>query len=136
MTVNDKGNIGLTKVMSDLTEKGYSVFLPIADTSCVDLIAADEGMNIKKIQIKYRKVNKFGVICVQTRSVVNGKSIPIPLEQIDLWAIYCPDTKQIYYLSSDILKGKSVLSLRVDKEVRKCEQTTFADQFTDIKKVW
>ncbi len=136
MNVNDKGNIGFANVLADLVNNGYFVFIPIADTTSVDLIAADKGMNLKRIQIKYRKINKNGVISVSTESIVNGKRVSADFSQTDIWAIYCPDNKKIYYLSSDFLKGKTGVSLRESACSKIANTMTFAEDFLDIKKVW
>ena len=53
MTTNDKGNIGLAKTISDLTEKGFQVFLPLTDTSIIDMIISSKSLVIKKLQVKY-----------------------------------------------------------------------------------
>ena len=52
MTTNDKGNIGLAKVITDLTVKGYQVFLPLSDTSIIDLIISNKDLILKKITNK------------------------------------------------------------------------------------
>ena len=115
MNTNKKGDIGLANVIADVTNKGYFLFLPFSDTTSVDLIIADEGMKLNRIQIKYVSVDKKGGLRIPTCTVVNGKKVPVDLTQIDVWAIYCPDTKKIYYVPTKELVGKtSVMILRVN----------------------
>ena len=97
MTTNDKGNIGLAKVISDFTEKLYQVFLPLTDTSIIDLIIVNKELVSKKIQIKYLSLSKIGSLLIQCESVINGKRILNDFSKIDGIAIYCSDNKQIYY---------------------------------------
>ena len=64
MNVNEKGNIGLIKVIADLYSKGYHCFTPFDDHCAVDLIALDKngkhtdyklniGLLVEVIDMKY-----------------------------------------------------------------------------------
>lgn len=97
-TVNGKGVIGLVKVTADLVTKGYEVFSPISDHSPVDLVAGDSSMRLSRVQVKYRKIDSRGLICVSLDSVVNGKRVPVDTSKIDCWAIHCPNLETIYYV--------------------------------------
>lgn len=109
MNVNQKGNIGLIKVMSDLYDKGYHCFTPFDDHSPVDLISMDKNGVCKRLQVKYRSLNaKKNTYEVSARSVVNGKTIPIDRTLIDGWAIYLSDEDKIIYMSVDFMDGKGV----------------------------
>lgn len=93
-----KGDIGVTKVISDLTEKGYAVSVPISEHLPYDLIFEDENGNLKKIQIKYRK---NGCISNTTTHVgSNGKSIVKVYQKkdFDYYAIYLPDIRECVYV--------------------------------------
>jgi hypothetical protein len=135
ITTNKKGNIGLIKVMLDLTMKGYFIFTPISDTTCVDLIASDEKMNLKKFQIKYKTLNN-GCLTIRTSSVVNGKNIPIDLTKIDIWAIYCKDNDKVYYIPSNMLIGKTRIKLRVDKPKTSMKTIIYASNYEKIDYLW
>jgi hypothetical protein len=114
MNTNEKGNRGLAHVVTDVIEKGYFVFLPFTDTTHVDLIIADKTMKTYRVQVKYSAVNKKGLIKASTSNVVDRKRVPVNLSHVDLWAIYCPDTKEVYYISTKELIGKSTgMELRV-----------------------
>ena len=109
MNVNEKGNIGLIKVIADLYSKGYHCFTPFDDHSPVDLITLDKTGNIKRLQVKYRSINeKRKHYELSARSVVNGKTIPIDRNLIDGWAVYLSDEDKVVYLSLDIMEGKGV----------------------------
>ena len=97
-TVNAKGSIGAAMVTADLISRGFSVFLPFDGSSPVDLVAANEHMILVRLQVKYRNANRFGSLEVPFQSVVNGKRIAVDLQKIDGWAIFCPETKLVYYV--------------------------------------
>ena len=109
MNVNEKGNVGLIKVMADLYDKGYHCFTPFDDHSPVDLITLDKIGNVKRLQVKYRSIiEKRKSYELSAKSVVNGKSIPIDRNLIDGWAVYLSDEDKVVYLSLDIMEGKGV----------------------------
>ena len=107
MNVNQKGIIGLTQVIADLTKKGYECFIPVHDYSAVDLIVMKAGVT-KRLQVKYREF-KNGVADIGFNSVVNGKKIPIDLSLIDGWAIYFATVDKVGYVENN---GKRVSGLR------------------------
>jgi hypothetical protein len=82
MTTNEKGQIGLIKVMNDLVEKDYHVFLPICDIHSVDLICMNKDFICKKLQIKYKKLVD-GAIHIPLQGVQNGKRYSTNLNEID-----------------------------------------------------
>jgi|ERR1035437_4238080 hypothetical protein len=136
MNSNKKGDIGLANVIVDVIKKGFFVFLPFSDTTSVDLIIADEKMKIMRVQIKYISMDKTGVIQIITSSVVNGKKIPVDLSKTDIWAIYCPDNNEIYYVSAIELLGKKALSLRINESKIKNNYVHYAKNYLDLNKIW
>jgi hypothetical protein len=107
MNVNEKGNIGLIKVMADLYSKEYHCFTPFDDHSPVDLITLDKIGNVRRLQVKYRSLDKKrNHYELSARSVVNGKVIPIDRTLIDGWAVYLADADKVVYLSLSIMEGK------------------------------
>ena len=137
MNTNEKGDIGLAKVIADLTTKGFFVFLPFSDRTHVDLIVADKNMKTQRVQIKYITVDKKGVLQIVTSSVVNGKKIPVDLSKTDIWAIFCPDTNEIYYVSTIELLGKKALNLRISApKNNQSLGVRYAKNYSDLNKVW
>lgn len=136
MNTNKKGDIGLANVILDITNKGFFTFLPFSDTTHVDLIIADDAMKTQRVQVKYISTGKTGALTIPMSTVINGKRIPVDLSKIDIWAIYCPDTKEIYYVSSAELLGKSFMLLRITEPKKKQNNIHFAKDYLDLKKVW
>lgn len=132
MDTNSKGTVGLAAVMFDLTKRGYSLFLPMADTTSVDLIACNVEMQPRRLQVKYRSLQK-GAIHIPVYSVVGGKMIPINTQQIDVWAIYCPDNQQVYYMPTSYLSSKkNSITLRVELSRKAQHNAHLAENFLDM----
>lgn len=105
----EKGDIGLTQIIADLQLKGIGTALPLAEHMPFDLIAIDDHARLAKISVKYRAMNKFGSIEIPMRSISsNSQGYRVKkanLDEIDVFAIYCPDNRQCYYIPSCKLKG-------------------------------
>ena len=135
MNTNEKGNRGLANVILDVINKGYFPFLPFTDTTNVDIVIGNNDMKLYRVQAKYSKIDKHGVIMVSTSNVVDRKRVPVKLDNIDLWAIYCPDTNEVYYVSKRELIGiKSGIHLRINKPKQKSPNSHYASEYLDIEK--
>jgi len=109
MNVNEKGNIGLIKVMADLYSKGYHCFTPFDDHSPVDLITLDKIGNTRRLQVKYRSLSeKRNHYELSACSIVNGKPIPINRSLIDGWAVYLSNEDKVVYIDIALMEGKGV----------------------------
>ena len=129
MTVNDKGNIGLSKAVAEFVELGYDVFLPLADTDVIDLLVVNKNGDICRVQIKYRSITNKGVITVQTSGVINGKRVNINKNKIDYYVIYCPDNKKIYYVPISVFDNRNSISFRVNKSKFNQSNMIFAKDY-------
>lgn len=132
MNTNEKGNLGLAKVIAELVEMKYSIFLPFTDTTIVDLVIGNNKMELKRVQVKYRKINKRGVIEIPFQTVVNGKKMDIDKSKIDLYIIYCPDNKKIYYIDIMEYYNSKIVNLRVDKPKQNNIKITYAENFEKL----
>jgi hypothetical protein len=113
MNVNEKGSIGLIEVIRDLTKSGYECFTPIHDYSAVDLIVLVDKKPIR-LQVKYREQYR-NKITIDFRSIVGRKSVPINMDCIDGWAVYCPEIEKIVYVSKqEINLNKKGFSFRFE----------------------
>jgi hypothetical protein len=135
MTTNEKGTIGLAKVIADVTEKHLQPFLPLTDTTIIDLVISDKLLNLKKIQIKYISLNNDGSLMLSLETVVNGKRILKDFSNVDAFAIYCPDNKLVYYVPVNEIKGKS-FTIKVT-ESKKCGKgLRNASDYLDITRIF
>jgi hypothetical protein len=98
----DKGDIGVAKTIPHLLDHGIRCCLPLSEHLPFDLIAVmPDFTTLRRVQVKYRTA-KNGFIEVTFRSnYYNSKHIyskRVNFDEIDCYAIYCPDTNATYYL--------------------------------------
>jgi hypothetical protein len=111
----DKGDAGLGFVIASLLGQGIQVALPLSEHLPFDCIAINEEGHLKRLSVKYRAA-KEGVIEVSKRSSwadKNGTHIRHhQTGDYDAFAIYCPDTRQCYFVRTE--EFDKFLCLRVD----------------------
>ena len=94
---NSHGDIGQIKVLSDLTLRGYSVFIPVGDSNeTFDIIAYKDGQTFL-IDAKYLEgyVHKDG-------THTYGK--PTRLKDDIIYAVYCHISDRVaYYYGQDVI---------------------------------
>jgi hypothetical protein len=120
-------------VISDLTSKGYEVFLPICDYLIVDFIAVNKDLIPKRFQVKYKGITKERMIEIPLSTNIHGKRKPMNLTQIDALAIYNPVDSGIYYVSTHDLHGKYFFCSLVDDGKQK---SALCNSFCDPSKIW
>jgi hypothetical protein len=108
MNVNQKGVIGLVKVMADLVANQYDIFTPTSGACPIDLIVANASMELRRMQVKYREADKQNALFVSLDSVVNGRRVPVDVSRVDCWGIYCPQTNEVYYVLREEIPKRSI----------------------------
>jgi hypothetical protein len=98
----DKGDLGVAKTIPHLLDHGICCCLPLSEHLPFDLIAVmPDFVTLRRVQVKYRAAKK-GFIEVPFRSnYYDSKHIyskRVNFDEIDCYAIYCPDTNATYYL--------------------------------------
>lgn len=111
----NKGDIGVLKAQCVCAEQGWTILIPISEHEPYDFVIYD-GNSYKRVQAKYRSLSQSGTLEIQFKTTwadKNGTHIqPVEKSAVDLYAIYCPQTNEVYFI--DPFKfGKSV-TLRVD----------------------
>ena len=97
-----KGDIGVGAVIADLLIKGITPCLPVSEHQEYDLVGCNE-FGCKRIQVKARTISKQGTLSV--RSIANWSDRFgchrrfVDKSTFDLYAIYCLDNGEIYYLN-------------------------------------
>jgi len=90
---------GVLHAKVDLAEKGYTLLLPLSEHAPFDLVAYKDGRFLR-VQVKYRAAVN-GAIFVQLKSAWADRHgthmVPVDKQAIDLFCIYCPDTRACYY---------------------------------------
>jgi hypothetical protein len=110
-----KGDLGVMKVAADLAEQGRIVLVPLSEFQTFDLVSWD-GQAFSRIQVKYREVDRKGAITVNLRSCWNDRHgthiTPMDKAEYDVIAIYCPNTKEVYYVGKDDVEKSVTLRTR------------------------
>ena len=110
-----KGDLGVLKAQLDLFEQGFMVLNPMTEHAPFDLVAYKDR-EFRRIQVKYKSVDRTGGITVHFRSCwadKNGTHMQqVDKGEIDLYCIYCPDTDSCYYL--DPAEFNRSVTLRVE----------------------
>lgn len=109
----DKGDIGVAIVTADLIKKKFSVFTPISATCPFDLLISKNNKYLR-IQVKYRKIrNGTLTVDLKRNTIFNGKNIITRKNKnVDIVAIYCPNTNKCYYV--DVKRFKKTFVLRIE----------------------
>jgi hypothetical protein len=127
----DKGDIGVAKVIADLIEKGFPVFTPISASCPFDLLIYKD--TFKRVQVKYRTISNRGTLDIALRrSVISNTKIKHSKNQeVDIVAVYCPETNKCYYI--DAIEVGSSISLRVGKtKNNQSNNIKFAEDYENI----
>ncbi len=116
----EKGDIGLTQVIANLQLNGITAALPLSEHLPFDLIAVNKDAKLSRVSIKYRAINTNGIIEIPLRTISSnseGYKVKVTnLNEVDAFAIYCPDTNKCYYIPSTKLIGyKASMALSVGK---------------------
>lgn len=105
-TSKEKGDIGLSKIIADLIEKQVSVSLPVSEHLQYDLIAEKNGV-CKRVQVRYTQLVDGRIqpkLCTSWANSSGSHTRYRKMEDYDVLAIYCPGTKECYYVSNEELQ--------------------------------
>jgi hypothetical protein len=114
----EKGDLGVLKAQLDLFEQGFVILNPVTEHAPFDLVAYKDGL-FKRIQVKYKSVDKTGSITIHFRSCwadKNGTHMrQVDKDEIDLYCIYCPDTDECYYLNPNDCQRSVTLRVKAPR---------------------
>jgi len=115
----DKGDLAVLMALADLRRHGVVCCLPISEHLPFDMVAVMPDMTtLVRLQVKYRKTNTVGTIHLPFRSNYYDSqkiySKHVDLSHLDSYAVYSPETNQIYYIRTDeLLKDAKAITLRL-----------------------
>lgn len=112
----EKGDIGVAKVIADLTVRRWNVCLPLTEHAKYDMIAEKDG-KLVRVQVRFT-TSKNGTIAVRLSSTWNDKHgshrVNRKSGDYDLLAIYCPNTDLVYYAWDKDFSNTKAIQLRLD----------------------
>ncbi len=131
----NNGDFGVLKVQIDLFEQGYLSFTTVSEHQDFDLIAYKQGGIFKRIQVKYRKLDDKGSLQIPLKSTwvdKHGNHVKqIDKSEIDLYAIYCPDTDKCYYVDPNNFSKTITLRTTYPKNNQR-KNINFADDYRRV----
>lgn len=101
----DKGDVAVGQVIADLLREGVQVCLPISEHLPFDMIAISPSLkDLRRVQVEYATA-KQGAVRLRLRRTHADRhgvhSKRVRLEEIEVFAIFCPDTTKVYYVLRD-----------------------------------
>lgn len=100
-----KADIGVAKVVADLTEKGCIPCIPLSEHQTYDLVAVLSNNRIVRLQVKYTGLKRNGTIVVKSRTNwVDKKGLHsrrYRSTDFDYYALYCPEKGKVLYIPND-----------------------------------
>ena len=95
----DKGDLGLVKVIADLTEKGFACYVPLSEHGAADLLAIKDR-KIRSFQVKYRE--NLTISTSTSWSDKNGShKSTYHVDDFDYFALYLSTNDTVYYVPWD-----------------------------------
>ncbi len=98
-------------MLAALVDVGYSTLLPFGGGHPYDIVL-DDGGRFLRVQCKTGRLLKEGVIAFPTAIWCRNLSYRSYEEDVDLFGVYCPATKEVYLVPIRDVPGKAA-SLRV-----------------------
>jgi hypothetical protein len=111
-----KGDISEARVIAALAEAGYLLSIPFGENQRYDLIA-DDGKRLLRIQVKTGRLRNGVIIYNNCSSHAHRGGPQRPyFGQVELLAVYCPDTRKVYLLpESQLVASQAHLRIHPTK---------------------
>ena len=131
----NKGDIGCLKVQVKMAELGFTILIPLSEHEVFDFVAYKDG-DFKKVQAKYRSIEN-GSLTVPFKTAwadKNGSHINyIDKTEIDIIAVYCPETDKVYFVNPTDYENSTSLNLRVEQTKNNQRKgILFAENFLSV----
>jgi hypothetical protein len=114
----DIGDRSTLAVMTALQQLGYGLYLPFSEKSRCDLILETDG-KLNRLQCKTGRLRKGAIVFSLCSNYGHHRNPATRHRQyhgeIDLFAVYCPETNGVYLVPIKDVPGKRQAYLRVDR---------------------
>lgn len=116
-------------VVKELHKLNLNVFSELGDLSKIDLIVETEKQLIK-VQVKYARLKDQRINLSVRKSGPNGYRYNYTTSDVDMFAVYCPDTDTVYWIpASEACSFSSSMSLRCGDSKKKNVETKPAENY-------
>lgn len=112
MKTNEKGAVGELRVTGDLIMQGFRVHKPLVDSMAYDLVCSKDN-DFFTVQVKYISARN-GIVETTPRRIKSPTERRCNTE-FDILAIFCPTTKECYYIRVDEFNASIRLRLTPPK---------------------
>jgi PD-(D/E)XK endonuclease len=111
------GDRSTLAIMLALYDVGFKVLLPFGENARYDLVI-DDGSSLRRVQCKTGRLRQGAVKFAACSTNIHHKSRSSPhrsyQDEVDAFAIYCPETAGVYLIPIDDLAVNRQGSLRID----------------------
>ena len=110
----DVGQRSETAILAAFVERGFPILLPWGVNRRADMVL-DFGDRVLRIQCKTGRLRNGAVIfsAQSVRANMNGVFTRNYIGEIDIFAVYCPETRDVYMVPCDeTTRGHTTLRLR------------------------
>jgi hypothetical protein len=114
-----KGDIGLTQIIADLTMAGFNISLPLGEHLRYDAIIEKNG-SVARLQCKYKTAEGNTINIKVASSWSNSKGCHVKARQIgdfDILGCFCPETGKCYYISDNEFGAKKSVALNTGSSI-------------------
>lgn len=139
----DKGDLAVGQVIADLWSVGAHICLPISEHLPFDLVALSPSMKeLRRLQVKYLAVKNGSLRLSLVNSHADRRGNHkkrIQLDEIDAFAIFCPEASKVYYvLRDEIPPGiHCMFTLRLDRTKNgQVKHVRSAEQFLGVLRIF
>lgn len=137
---SDKGDVGTACIIADLTKNGIKVAIPLSQHLPFDIIAINSSGKLFRVQVKYAKIIENGIVRVSTQTTLTSKkgntAHNTNFDIVDVFAVYCPDNQNCYYLPKSKLMGVKNLWLRTDEQKQARKNANYAKDFQNLQTIF
>jgi len=109
---NRKGDIAEAAFLFEAISRGYNVCSSYKQDSAYDCVLDRKG-SLERVQIKYREITEKGNLVITITQDTKTNRRDYSSENIDYFAVYVPELKQIAYIPIKLCEGKTRITLRV-----------------------
>jgi hypothetical protein len=113
----DVGDRSTLAIMLALRERGYGVYVAFGENTRADLVI-DDGRRLSRVQCKTGRLRNGAVAFATASTYAHHRNPRVTRRaysgEIDLFAVYCPQTSGVYLLPIEDVPTQTYAHLRVE----------------------
>ena len=119
MNTKDIGDVSVGKIIGRLVKEGRTILLPFGDNARYDLVLDDQGI-FTRVQCKtgHPIGNAIHFKTVSTNYKKGSWVLKNYVGDVDVFAVYCPETDEVFMVPMSVIENRNSLSLRLCPPLR------------------